>query len=244
LHLSPGLGNGLANLHNARLAHTPVVSVVGDHATYHKKYDAPLESDIDAVAGSLQGWVRRSGSTAEVGTDAAAAVAAAQENPGRVATLILPADVSWDDGGVAVGPVPPRVPLAVAETTVKMIAEILRTGEPVALLAGGPACREAGLRAISRIAAATGAKPLIETFPARLERGAGLPTIDRLAYLAEQAIQQLDGVAHVILAGAKSPVTFFAYPGKRSVLAPERAQVHTHAELEHDVVGRARSARR
>jgi acetolactate synthase-1/2/3 large subunit len=132
----------------------------------------------------------------------------------------------------------------VAETTVKMIAEILRTGEPVALLAGGSACREAGLRAISRIAAATGAKPLIETFPARLERGAGLPTIDRLAYLAEQAIQQLDGVAHVILAGAKSPVTFFAYPGKRSVLAPERAQVHTHAELEHDVVGRARSARR
>jgi acetolactate synthase-1/2/3 large subunit len=237
LHLGPGLGNGLANLHNARRAHTPVVSVVGDHATYHKRYDAPLESDIEAVAGSLQGWVRRSGSTAEVGADAAAAVAAAQGHPGRVATLILPADVSWGDGGVAVGPVPLRVPPALAETTVKAIADILRSGEPVALLAGGPACREAGLRAISRIAAATGAKPLIETFPARLERGAGLPTIERLGYLAEQAMQQLDGVAHVILAGAKAPVSFFAYPGKRSVLVPEGAQVHTLAELDHDVVG-------
>ncbi|MDQ1493238.1 MAG: acetolactate synthase large subunit, partial [Actinomycetota bacterium] len=237
LHLGPGLGNGLANLHNARRAHTPVVNVVGDHATYHKQYDAPLQSDIEAVAGSLQGWVRCSGSTAEVGADAAAAVAAAQGHPGRVATLILPADVSWGDGGVAVGPVPLPVLPVVAETTVKAMAEILRTGEPVALLAGGPAGREAGLRALSRIAAATGAKPLIETFPPRLERGAGLPTIERLAYLVELATQQLDGVAHVILAGAKAPVSFFAYPGKPSVLSPEGAQVHTLAALDHDVVG-------
>src|SRR5713226_1024040 len=103
LHLGPGLANGLANLHNARRARTPIVNVVGDHATYHKQYDAPLESDIESVAGSLQGWVRRAGRTAEVGADAAAAVAAAQSHPGRVATLILPADVSWGDGGVAAG---------------------------------------------------------------------------------------------------------------------------------------------
>jgi acetolactate synthase-1/2/3 large subunit len=117
LHLGPGLGNGLANLHNARRAHTPVVNVVGDHATYHKQYDAPLESDIEAVAGSLEGWVRRSARAAEVGADAADAVAAARAHPGRVATLILPADVSWGDGGVAVGPVPPPAPAAVRPTT-------------------------------------------------------------------------------------------------------------------------------
>jgi len=237
LHLGPGLGNGLANLHNARRAHTPVVNVVGDHATYHKQYDAPLDSDIEAVAGSLQGWVRRSATTAEVGADAAAAVAAARAHPGRVATLILPADASWGDGGLPVASGPPPPPAAVTGTTVKAIAEVLRSGEPAALLAGGPAGREAGLRALSRIAAATGARPLIETFPARLERGAGLPAIDRLAYLAELAVAQLDGVAHVILAGAKAPVSFFAYPGKPSVLAPDGAQVHTLAELDHDVVG-------
>ena len=236
LHLGPGLGNGLANLHNARRAHSPVVNVVGDHATYHKKYDAPLESDIDAVAGSLNGWVRRSQSPAEVGADAAFAVAAAQEAPGQVATLILPADVSWGDGGETVKPVPPRLPQQVGETTVKAIAEVLRTGEPAALLIGGPACRELGLRAVSRIAEATGAKAFVETFPARLERGAGLPTLERLGYLAEQVVYQLDGVKHVIIAGTRPPVSFFAYPDKPSNLVPGGGQVHTLAGLGQDVV--------
>ncbi|MEV6902343.1 acetolactate synthase large subunit [Amycolatopsis sp. NPDC051372] len=235
LHLGPGLGNGLANLHNARRAHTPVVNVVGDHATYHKQYDAPLESDIDALAGSLEGWVRRSSHTKDVGADAAAAVAASQDAPGRVATLILPADASWGEGGETCAPIPPRAPQAVDATTVKNIAEVLRSGESVALLIGGPACREAGLLATSRIAAATGAKALIETFPTRLERGAGLPNVERLGYLAEQAMYQLDGVKHLIVAGTRAPVSFFAYPGKPSVLVPEGAKVHVLAEVGQDV---------
>ncbi|NIJ10822.1 acetolactate synthase-1/2/3 large subunit [Saccharomonospora amisosensis] len=236
LHLGPGLGNGLANLHNARRAHTPIVNVVGDHATYHKAYDAPLESDIEAVAGSLTGWVRRCSSTADVGADAAAAVAASQDAPGRVATLILPADVSWSDGGQPCAPVPPRRAKPVADTTVKAVAELLRTGEPVALLIGGAACRERGLRATSRIAAATGAKPFVETFPARLERGAGVPVVERLGYLAEQVAHQLEGSRHVVVAGTRPPVSFFAYPGKASDLVPEGAQVHTLAGVEEDVV--------
>lgn len=92
LHLGPGLGNGLANLHNARRARVPMVVVVGDHATYHKKYDAPLESDIDAVAGTVSGWVRRTEAAADVGADAEAAIAASRSGS-QIATLILPADV-------------------------------------------------------------------------------------------------------------------------------------------------------
>lgn len=235
LHLGPGLGNGLANLHNARRAHSPVVNIVGDHATYHKKYDAPLESDIDAVAGSLNGWVRRSQSPAEVGADAAFAVAAAQEPPGQVATLILPADVSWGNGGQVVKPMPPRARQQVSETAVKAIAEILRSGEPAALLIGGSACREPGLCATSRIAEATGTKAFVETFPARLERGAGLPEIERLGYLAEQVAYQLDGVKHLIVAGVKPPVSFFAYPDKPSDLVPDGGRVHTLAGPDQDV---------
>ncbi|MFD4711106.1 acetolactate synthase large subunit [Streptomyces sp. NPDC058430] len=236
LHLGPGLGNGLANLHNARRAHTPVVNVVGDHATHHKKYDAPLESDIDPVAGSVSGWVRRSDRVAEVGADAAAAVAASMEAPGQVATLILPADASWDEGGQAAEPLPSRTPAAPDPQTVSSIADILRSGEPAALLIGGPACREPGLLATSRIANATGVRALAETFPARLERGAGLPAIERLRYLAEQAVRQLDGVKHLIVAGTRSPVSFFAYPGKPSDLVPEGAQVHTLSDPSQDVV--------
>ncbi len=235
LHLGPGLGNGLANLHNARRAHTPIVNVIGDHATYHKQYDAPLESDIEAVAGSLEGWVRRSEHTKDVGADAAAAVAASQDAPGQIATLILPADASWGEGGEPVAPIPPRIPQAVDATTVKNIAEILASGEPVALLVGGSGCREAGLLATSRIATATGVKAFVETFPSRLERGEGLPTIERLGYLAEQVAYQLDGIKHVIVAGTKAPVSFFAYPGKASNLVPEGAQVHVLAEVGQDV---------
>ncbi|SFA92538.1 acetolactate synthase-1/2/3 large subunit [Amycolatopsis marina] len=236
LHLGPGLANGLANLHNARRANTPVVNVIGDHATYHKKYDAPLESDIEALTGTLNGWARRSASTAEVGADAAAAVAAAMDPPGRVASLILPADVSWGEGGEACEPVPPRTAPSVSESAIKSVAEVLRTGEPAVLLIGGRACREAGLRAAARIGAATGAKVLVETFPARIERGAGLPMVERLGYLAEQVAYQLDGVKHVIVAGTRPPVSFFAYPGKAGDLVPEGAQVHTLAEVDQDMV--------
>jgi acetolactate synthase-1/2/3 large subunit len=237
LHLGPGMANGMANLHNARRAHTPVVNVVGDHATYHKQYDAPLESDIDALAGTLEGWVRRCASTVDVGGDAAAAVAAAGDAPGRVATLILPADVSWGDGGKVCPPVPPKKAKRVGDGVVRDVAGILRSGEPVALLLGGAACRADGLLAASRIATATGAKPFVEVFPARLERGAGLPAIERLGYLAEQVAYQLDGIRHVVVAGTRPPVSFFAYPGKPSDLVPEGAQVHTLAAVDADAVG-------
>ncbi|HJQ07397.1 MAG TPA: acetolactate synthase large subunit [Nocardioides sp.] len=237
LHLGPGLGNGLANLHNARRAHSPVVNVVGDHATYHQQHDAPLQSDIESIAASLEGWVRRTGDVGEVGADAAAAVAAAQQLPGQVATLVLPADVSWDDGGTPGQPAPPVTAPDVDATAVEKVARVLAGGEPVAFLIGGRACGEAGLRAMSRIATATGARAYVETFPARVERGAGLPIFDRLAYLAEQAVQQLDGAAHVVLVGAKAPVSFFAYPGKPSTLAPEDAEVHVLADGTADVVG-------
>lgn len=237
LHLGPGLGNALASLHNARRAFTPIVNVVGDHATYHKQYDAPLESDIEPVAESLHGWVRRCNATAEVGADAAAAVTAATTAPGRVATLILPADVSWGDGGETADAAPPPPRETVPDGAVSAVADALGDGEPAAMLIGGPACRARGLLAASKIANATGTKVLAETFPARLERGAGLPSIERLGYFAEQAAAQLEGVKHLILAGTRSPVSFFAYPGKPSDLTPEGAEVHTLADRAQDVVG-------
>src|SRR3954471_5951421 len=136
LHLGPGLGNGIANLHNARRAHTPIVNIVGDHATYHKQYDAPLESDIETLAANVSGWVRRSTATGGLGTDAAAAVVAARTPPGEIATLILPADTSWSDGGIPVGCQTFLAPAAPDANAVAEVAELLRSGEPTALLVG------------------------------------------------------------------------------------------------------------
>ncbi|WP_156687923.1 acetolactate synthase large subunit [Mycobacterium sp. Marseille-P9652] len=228
LHLGPGLGNGLANLHNARRARVPMVVVVGDHATYHKKYDAPLESDIDALAGSVSGWLHRTTETAEVGSDAAAAIAASRAGL-KVSTLILPADVSWTDGAQPADTPPWRPPEA-DPTLALDVVEVLRSGEPTVILVGGDATRGPGLAAAARIAQATGARLLCETFPTRLERGAGVPAIERLAYFAEAATAQLDGAKHLILAGAKSPVSFFAYPDMPSDLVPAGCEVHVLAE--------------
>ena len=235
LHLGPGLGNGMANLHNARRASTPVVNVVGDHALYHRQYDAPLASDIEAAASNVSGWYRSSGSPSAVGRDAAEAVAAALGPPGQVATLVLPADVSWLDGGEPAGPVAPARRSAVGDDVVDGVAKVLRSGEPCALLVGGAALREDGLLAASRVAGATGAKLLGETFPARLERGAGLPAVERLGYLAEFTMAQLAGTRHLVLVDARSPVSFFAYPDKPSDLVPEGCEVHVLAGPGDDV---------
>src|SRR3954447_9698137 len=193
LHLGPGLGNGVANLHNARRARSPIVNIVGDHAISHKRFDAPLESDIETIARSVWGWVRTSSSTASLAGDAADAVLAANGAPGQVATLILPADVSWSDGAT---PAPVRRgpgPAPVDEAVVAEVAKVLASGEPVVLLVGGPATTAPGLAAANRVARAARAKMLCETFPARLARGQGVATVERVSYLAEFAAAQLLG---------------------------------------------------
>jgi acetolactate synthase-1/2/3 large subunit len=236
LHLGPGLANGMANLHNARRARTPVVNIVGDHATYHKQYDAPLESDIESAARNVSGWIRFAQRPDDVARDAAEAVAAALGPPGQVATLVLAADTSWLDATGPAAPPPRRERDSVPDSTVADVAKALRSGEPVALLLGGSAMFERGLTAASRVASTVGAKLLAETFPARLERGAGLPSVDRLGYLAEFAMAQLDGLAHLVLVDAKAPVSFFAYPDKPSDLVPDGCQVHVLAEGADDAV--------
>src|SRR4051794_24622271 len=237
LHLGSGLGNGLANLHNARKGKVPVVNIVGDHATYHTKYDAQLQSDIETVARNVSSWVRTSQSAAALPGDAAEAIAAAVGPPGQVATLILPADVSWSDGAApAPAPSPPLPPVASGEA-LEEAARVLRGRGKTALLLGGRALREPGLVAASRIAAATGATLLAEVFPTRMERGAGLPSVERVAYLAELASVQLAGLKHLILVDAKAPVSFFAYPGKKSYLVPDGCEVHELVGPAAEVVG-------
>jgi acetolactate synthase-1/2/3 large subunit len=234
LHLGPGLGNGLANLHNARKAKSPIVNIVGDHATYHTQYDAQLQSDIETVARNVSQWVRTSSSTQQLASDAAEAIGAALGPPGQVATLILPADVSWSDGAEPAAPIAPPPPTPAAEQQVDTIAKALRGPGRSAILLGGTALRERSLLAAARIAQATGAQLLAETFPSRLERGAGLPAVERIAYFPEFAAVQLRGLKHLIVVDAKAPVTFFAYPGKPSYLVPDGCDVHELASPSMD----------
>ena len=238
LHLGPGLANGLANLHNARRAATPIVNVVGDHATTHAQFDAPLASDIIGFARPVSSWVHSSTSALTVGADAARAVQAARQAPGGIATLILPADVAWNEASGPSESLPIVDPASVSDRVIADVVEVLRTAGPgAALLMRGDALRGRGLDVAGRIAAATGARLLCDTFAPRLERGAGRVAVERLPYFAEQIVESMATVEHLILVGTKPPVSFFAYPGKPSWCTADGTLITYLAHAHEDGVG-------
>ncbi|HZP88314.1 MAG TPA: acetolactate synthase large subunit [Burkholderiales bacterium] len=237
LHCGPGFANGIANVHNARRAFTPMVNIVGDHATYHRQYDTPLTADTEGLARATSHWVRTCPSAARVGALGAAAVQAALTPPGQIATLILPADTAWSEGGEVMSPRPvqPRTP--VAPETLRTVAQALRSGEQALLMLSGEALADVrGLMAAQRIAHVTGAMLRAPTQLPRMARGRGRLPVDRVPYVVENALKVLSNVRHVILVAAKAPTAFFAYPNKPSLLSPPDAVTHVLARPEQDAI--------
>jgi acetolactate synthase I/II/III large subunit len=237
LHTGPGFANGFANLHNARRANTPIVNLVGDQPTWHLQYDPPLTSDIEAIARPNSTWVHTSRSASEVPGDLARAVAASLKPPGGVATLIVPLDCMWADGGEPAPPPVPGKPTAVAGNTIAAIAETLRNSRSAALMLGGPALHADGLRAAARIAQATGCRLLCKTSIARIERGPGLAQVERLPYFPDAAMAALAELSDLVLAGSGEPVTFFGYEDYPSRSAPEDCRRHALATGGEDIAG-------
>jgi acetolactate synthase-1/2/3 large subunit len=238
LHLGPGFSNGLANLHNASRAQVPMVNVIGQHAAYHLPLDTPLTSDIEGIARPYSKWLRTSHASAEVGRDAREAVAAARTAPGQIATLIVPADVAWSEDGSSTA-LPALVPKAIVPSTdaVEQAAAMLRSGLRTAILMTGNALYGEGLAAAGRIAQASGAKLLAPYPVTRLQRGAGLPAVERVAYVLEQGVEQFKEFRQLILVGARAPLAYFAYPGKDVAFTSPECKIHTLASPGEDYVG-------
>ncbi|MBS0483252.1 MAG: acetolactate synthase large subunit [Proteobacteria bacterium] len=235
LHLGPGLGNGLANLHNARRAGSPVINMVGDHATYHRHYDAPLTSDVTGVAAPMSDSVRISRSERDLAQAGAEAFSVAQSYPGKIATVIVPADHAWSEGACVVAPLPVAPAARAPQEAIDTAAAALRDGEgPKVLFLGGRALREDALRQAGRVAAATGARLICETFAARHQRGVGRVTVERLPYFGEQAEACLAEFKTMVFVGCEPPVSFFAYPGKPSWLSPPGARIVRLASMRED----------
>ncbi len=235
LHLGPGLGNGLANLHNAKKARSGIVNIVGEHASYHIKHDAPLTADIEGVARPMSDWVKTSRSSKDIAADGALAVEAARKAPGQIATLILPADTAWGEanGPVAVNEPAPRE--RVSDSAIADGVRALTRGESAAILLGGAALRGRALEWAARIAAKTGCTLISEFNNARWERGAGRAVVKQLPFVVDNALAMLKDTRQLVIVGAKLPVSFFAYPGKPSVLVPESCAVTTVAGAEADL---------
>ncbi len=236
LHCGPGFANAIANVHNARRANAPMLNIVGDHATYHRPFDAPLTADTEGLARTVSHWVRTSSSAQRVGADGAAAVQAAMTPPGQIATLILPADTAWNDGGAVGAPLTAPARVSVAPDILRAVAQVLRSREPAMLILSGQALSEAGLAAAHRVAHASGAQLRTPTQVARMARGRGRVPVDRIPYVVDNALKVLAGVRHVILVGAKPPTAFFAYPGKPSLTSPPDAVTHVLVRPEQDAV--------
>lgn len=235
LHLGPGYANGMANLHNARKGYSPVVNIVGDHAVWHHQYDAPLTSDVPGHARLHSHWVRVSESSEDLALAGAEAVQAAMSGWGQVATLIVPANHAWEPAERSYDRLQPDAPATIGNETIEGIAAALGNGKKTAILIGGHGMTDPALSAAGCIAEATGATLLCETFPRRLRRGAGAPLMQRIPYFAEQAIEFLRDFEQMVLIGAKQPVGFFAYPGVKSLLAPEDCEMLTLAGVNDDV---------
>jgi acetolactate synthase-1/2/3 large subunit len=237
LHLGPGFANGLANLHNASRAHVPMVNLIGQHPNYHLRHNTPLTSDIEAIARPYSKWLRTASSAQQVGRDSIEAIVASRNASGQIATLIVPADVAWSEGGVvAEWSSSPKSALP-STSVIERSADMLRSGLRTAILLSGRALYGQGLAAAGRIAASTGAK-LFAPYPlVRLERGAGSVPVERMQYVLEQAIEQLKEFRQLILVAAESPVAYFAYPGKDSVMTSPECEIHALATSEEDSVG-------
>lgn len=242
LHLGPGLGNAYANAHNARKAHTPLINIVGEHATWHLEHNAPLTADIEATAAPISDWVRTIQTSTDVPADTAAAIQAAMQPPGQIATLILPGDCAWNE---SIDPQPaPTLPQpapfdpAAVERAAEILLAAQKAGEPAVLFLEDAAMSEQGTLLASRIANATGARPMSRTANARVARGAGRPKIEAQPYPVAQALASLDGTKHMIFAGpAGPPVAFFGYPNKPSIMAPPDCQYHHMVGLNEDILG-------
>ena len=221
LHTGLGLANGLANLHNARRARTPIVNIVGDHAAYHLPYDAPLTIDIESFARPVSAWLHRVTGPDDIGPAAEAAIRGSRTAPG-VATLILPADAAWGEATLVSRPkvtIPPA-PAVPEERILDAVEALRRAGPRAGLLLGGAATRAGALESAGRIAAATGAKLFGEVFIARIEGGQGRVPVRRIPYPVDAALAALADIDVLVLVGAPEPVAFFAYPNKPSRLLP------------------------
>ena len=235
LHLGPGLANGLANVHNAKKAGSPMLNVIGDHTTFHKQYDAPLNSNIEGTAAPYSHWVRTVPSPDDLAADTADAISASMSHGGQIASLIIPADIAWEDfAGGETAVLPERT--GVRDERLETAKALLESGRKTGIILGKEALYGPGLIAAGQIAQATGAALFSPYASGRIERGGDLPQTKRIPFPVDAAVQMMAPYEQILLFGAAEPVAFFAYPGLPSRVMPEGCDLVNIATPREDIL--------
>lgn len=240
LHLGPGMANGIANLHNARRANSPMINIIGNHPSYHVGYDAPLTSDIDTLAKNFSCWIKSSSTNDTLAQDGANAYTATLRqstgSTGQIATLIMGADAAWGNstGPVSANPIPHRS--KVDDSAIHDIANTIKKGGKTILLLEHHAATSAAMAVAGKIASKTGCRLFNGTFPGRVDGGPGQVAVERLPYFPEQILSTLKDTDNLILVGGEIPASFFAYQGIPSQLIPESCTVSRLTRIEEDAV--------
>ncbi len=241
LHCGPGYANGIANLHNARRAGSGILNIVGDHATDHVAHDSPLTADVEALVGATSDWHAFGTDPAQIGADAARALAAARSAYGRVASLVLPADVSWGTAGMAASPVAPAAPRPPDPGTIARAARVLRSGRRAMILLGTPAVAADLHPLLAGLARATGATLMASPMISAIPRGRGRLALPAVAYPVDDALRQLAPYDVLILVNCPPPVGFFRYPGRPSLMHRPDAEVVTLSRADQDAAAALRA---
>jgi acetolactate synthase-1/2/3 large subunit len=236
LHLGPGLGNGLANLHNARKARSGIVNIVGEHVTTHRRFDPPLAADIEGIARPVSGWVTTAQDAASIAPLAAQAISAALGPPPGIATLILPGDAAWGEASYTLAKATTQALKPVTSDAIEKAARVLASGEPCLLVLGGPALKGPALDFAGQIAGRTGCRIAAQFFSTRMERGVGRVPLERIPYAVDLALAMLKPFRHIITVDTGEPIAFFAYPGKPSRMKPDQCDVSALCERGEDAL--------
>ena len=234
LHCGPGYANGIANIHNARRAGSGMLNIVGDHAVAHVAYDSPLTSDVDAIVGATSQWHAFGTEPGRIGADAARGLEAAGRAYGQVASLVLPADISWSEGGVEARPAPPRAPLRPDPHAVKRVARALSSGRKAVIVLGTPAVAADLHPLLAGIARHTGALLMASPSISSLPRGRGRLALPAVPYVVDDAIRVLSPYDVVVLVNCPPPTGFFLYPGRPSLMHRPDADVLTLSRDDQD----------
>ena len=239
VHVTCGLTNSLANMHNARIANSRMV-IFGGGIHYAHEVNEPVHAMLlrqPEVARTSAQWVLEAKTPDQLAAAATLALEASNEGAGKIAYVYGPNNAVWGEsnfqGNVTAGTGErPRVSTA----TIKSIGDSLNAGKKTAFVLDNLALREEGLEVMGRIAEGTGGKLFREWLPPRIAMGAGRVRTEMIPYEPVDAMALFSDFDQMVLVGAKLPVCPFSYEGKPWSKVPEGCEVHTLASADHDIL--------